>query len=91
MKTVLNGHMLEGRCPKCNTRYSGWALAVASQQACSECGHKLNIYESETGRLISTGYSIFEADNYIVEASSSEEKLPEGSEQTLKSSEMDEP
>ena len=83
--------MLEGRCPKCDTRYYGWALAVASQQACTKCGHKLDIYESETGRLIATGNSIFEADKYIVEASSSAEKLLEGSEQTIKSSELDEP
>lgn len=83
--------MLEGRCSKCNTRYYGWALARASQQACSKCGHKLNIYEYETGRLIATGHSIFEADNYAVEASSGDEKLPKGSGQTLKSSKLDEP
>lgn len=41
--------MLEGRCPKCGYQCYGWALTNPEQQACPECGTKLEIYQ-EGGR-----------------------------------------
>ena len=35
--------MLVGECKKCGERYFGWALSMADQQTCSECGSKLAI------------------------------------------------
>ena len=35
--------MLEGFCPKCKTRYSGWSLIVPDKQMCENCGAALEI------------------------------------------------
>ena len=31
----------EAKCPKCGTRYFGWALLDPKHQICKECGAKL--------------------------------------------------
>ncbi len=39
--------MPEGRCPNCGAVFYGWALKVPEHQACSNCGHKLEIKGGE--------------------------------------------
>jgi hypothetical protein len=56
--------MLEGRCPKCEVHYYGWALRFPRNQSCSTCGAALEIFED--GHKISEGYSPFKADKYSV-------------------------
>jgi hypothetical protein len=35
--------MLLGKCPKCGTCYSGWALKSPWYQICQRCGQELEI------------------------------------------------
>ena len=56
--------MLEGKCPKCGSRYFGWALRLPRHQTCPKCGVGLDIIED--GRAVSTGYSPFTAERYLV-------------------------
>ncbi len=60
--------MFEGRCPKCGSRYSGWALRHPRHQTCPKCGIGLVIKDNK-GKVIE-GYSPFTVDQHIV-------KLPE--------------
>ena len=57
--------MLKGRCPKCGTKYFGWALRFSRNQSCSNCGAALEIFED--GKRISTGYSPFTAEKYSID------------------------
>jgi ssDNA-binding Zn-finger/Zn-ribbon topoisomerase 1 len=60
--------MLEGKCPKCSYHCSGWALQFPQNQTCPKCGTGLVI--TEGGRKISTGYSPFTAEKYVIDAPS---------------------
>jgi ssDNA-binding Zn-finger/Zn-ribbon topoisomerase 1 len=60
--------MLEGKCPKCSYHCSGWALQFPQNQTCPRCGVGLVI--TEGGRKISTGYSPFTAEKYVIDAPS---------------------
>jgi hypothetical protein len=53
--------MLEGKCPKCDARYYGWALANPRNQTC-KCGAALIIFDENTSIK---GYSPFEAEKYV--------------------------
>jgi hypothetical protein len=44
----------------------GWSLRFPRNQACSNCGAALEIFED--GKRIATGYSPFSADKYSVKA-----------------------
>lgn len=57
--------MLEGRCPKCGTRFIGWALLNPRHQTCPRCGSGLEI--TEDGKKIGTGYSPFTAEKYYLD------------------------
>lgn len=59
-----DGHMLEGKCPKCGARYFGWALRFPRNQSCSRCGAGLEIIED--GHQVSRGYSPFTAKKYSI-------------------------
>ncbi|MBA7687028.1 hypothetical protein ES703_95488 [subsurface metagenome] len=59
-----NRCMLEGKCPKCGTRYFGWALRLPRHQMCPKCGVGLEI--TENGHLVSKGYSPFTAEKHLV-------------------------
>jgi uncharacterized OB-fold protein len=48
--------MLEGKCPKCGSRYRGWAMLNPRHQTCPRCGTGLEITDGET---IIEGYSPF--------------------------------
>jgi DNA-directed RNA polymerase subunit RPC12/RpoP len=37
--------MLQGICPRCGTKFYGWALKNPEHQDCSKCGSWLNITE----------------------------------------------
>jgi NAD-dependent SIR2 family protein deacetylase len=52
--------ILEGKCPKCGTRYSGWALESLRNQMCAYCGAALEMRKE--GVLMGSGPSAFEAD-----------------------------
>jgi ssDNA-binding Zn-finger/Zn-ribbon topoisomerase 1 len=58
--------MLDGKCPKCAYHCSGWALQFPQNQTCPRCGTGLVI--TEGGRKISTGYSPFTAEKYVIDA-----------------------
>lgn len=60
--------MLDGKCPKCAYRCSGWALQFPQNQTCPRCGTGLVI--TEGGRKVSTGYSPFTAEKYVIDAPS---------------------
>ncbi len=52
---------MEARCPRCGTRYYGWALRSPRHQTCSRCGVALVIVEDgKTTR----GYSPLDAAEY---------------------------
>ena len=59
-----NRDMLEGKCPKCGTHRVGWSLLNPRHQTCPKCGIGLEI--TEDGRRISSGYSPFTADRYLI-------------------------
>ena len=58
--------MLQGICPRCGTRFYGWALKNPEHQDCSRCGAWLDITEgppehqgvSPTRSNIYTSYNI---------------------------------
>jgi hypothetical protein len=56
--------MLEAKCPKCGTRYYGWALISLRYQMCCYCGSGLEISD-EKGNT-STGYSPFTAEEHKI-------------------------
>ena len=58
--------MLEGVCPKCGIQRIGWALRNPRHQTCPKCGEGLQITES--GRSITTGYSPFTAEKYLIDS-----------------------
>jgi hypothetical protein len=53
----------EGRCPKCGSRYYGWALANPRHQMCNKCGTALEILMD--GKVIKS-YSPFTDDEYKI-------------------------
>lgn len=61
--------MLEGKCPKCSYRCSGWALRIPRNQTCPKCGAGLEITEGR--RKVATGYSPFTAEKYYIDMPSS--------------------
>ena len=56
--------MIEGRCPKCGTKYAGWALASERNQTCPKCGVALEV--TVNGHRFK-GYSPFTAERYHVD------------------------
>lgn len=48
--------MIEGKCPKCGSRYRGWAMLNPRHQTCPRCGTALEITDGET---VIEGYSPF--------------------------------
>jgi len=56
--------MLEGKCPRCGTRYYGWSLRLPRHQTCGKCGVGLEI--TEDGEKFFTGYSPFTAEEHSV-------------------------
>ncbi len=56
--------ILEGKCPKCGTRRIGLALRNPRHQTCPKCGTGLEI--TNGGRKVSTGYSPFTAEKYLI-------------------------
>lgn len=56
--------MIEGKCPKCGYYCLGWGLMNSRHQTCPKCGTGLDI--SEGGRKITTGYSPFSAERYLI-------------------------
>ena len=58
------GDMLEGKCRKCGTYRSGWALLNPRHQTCPNCGVALEI--KKDGYTISRGYSPFTAETYKI-------------------------
>ena len=56
--------MIEGKCPKCGTNYSGWALLNPRHQSCPRCGVGLEI--TEDGQRLFIGYSPFTHERYFV-------------------------
>ena len=60
-----DGRMLEGKCPKCGTRYYGWALCNPRHQTCSKCGVALEI--TEDGGRVFRGYSPFTAEKHFID------------------------
>ncbi|MFC1940407.1 hypothetical protein ACFLXO_06985 [Chloroflexota bacterium] len=57
--------MLEGKCPKCGCRYTGWALRSPRNLMCTSCGAALEI--TEDGKNIFEGYSPFTAEKYYID------------------------
>ncbi|MFC1892942.1 hypothetical protein ACFLYR_02740 [Chloroflexota bacterium] len=51
--------MLEGKCPKCEGCYRGWALINPRHQSCPRCGVGLEITD---GDRVFSGYSPFTAE-----------------------------
>jgi len=72
--------MLEGKCPKCGTRYFGWALRFPRHQVCLKCGVGLDIIED--GRQVSRGYSPFSAPEHSVDSPSRAASLDGGEKET---------
>jgi hypothetical protein len=66
--------MIEANCPKCGSRFYGWALRFPRNQYCSQCGSALNIIEDKT---VTKGYSPFEAEKYIYDKHSEKTISPE--------------
>ena len=63
---IIVSNMLDGKCPKCGTRYFGWALRFPRHQTCPKCGVGLDIIED--GKQVSKGYSPFTAEKHSVDA-----------------------
>ncbi|HEY92751.1 MAG TPA: hypothetical protein G4O17_03290 [Dehalococcoidia bacterium] len=66
--------MLEGICPKCGTRFIGWALLNPRHQTCPRCGSGLEI--TEDGKMIGTGYSPFTAEKYYLDTPPNLQRSP---------------
>jgi hypothetical protein len=58
---------MKGICPKCGTRYCGWALTNPRERICKQCGSGLEIYRD--GLWLGTAYSPFNAPQYKVKSS----------------------
>jgi hypothetical protein len=58
--------MLEGRCPKCQRRYYGWAMRRPQYQMCSNCGARLVIEECHGATF--RGYKSLINDLYFPES-----------------------
>jgi len=56
--------MLQGKCPKCNSYFFGYALLNPKHQYCPKCGLGLEI--SENGQRLFIGYSPFTGERYYV-------------------------
>jgi transcription initiation factor IIE alpha subunit len=68
MLVILPGFaLIEGYCLKCGTRRLGWALLNPQNQTCPKCGAGLQI--TQNGRTITSGYSPFQADKYVLKKS----------------------
>jgi hypothetical protein len=52
----------QARCPKCGTRYYGWALRSPRNPMCEKCGLGLEI--SEEGGRAFVGYSPLTAEEH---------------------------
>ena len=39
--------VMQGRCPRCDTLYYGWALEDPLKRACSKCGGTVEIIEDD--------------------------------------------
>jgi hypothetical protein len=64
--------LIEGRCLRCGIRRVGWALLNPRNQTCPKCGAGLEI--TQDGRPITTGYSPFQAEKYVIELPDSDTK-----------------
>ena len=38
--------VLKGKCPKCGTRYFGWAMRDPRQRTCNKCGVELEVTDN---------------------------------------------
>ena len=56
--------MLEGKCPKCGSKYFGWALRWPRHQTCPKCGIGLEIRQDD--EKVFRGYSPFTARKYYI-------------------------
>jgi Zn-finger nucleic acid-binding protein len=57
--------MLQGVCPRCGTKFYGWALKSPEHQDCSRCGSWLDITEGSTEHQTAspTRSNIYTSDN----------------------------